>query len=49
MLISVHESVPCANLLEQDIWFRNRQTHMAIAIFGNERNKATGFTMESYA
>ena len=48
MLISVHDSVPCANLLGHDIWFRNEQTHMALAIFGNKRNKATGFTMENY-
>ena len=35
-----------ASGLVQEIWIRNRQTHMVNAFIGNERDKATGSTVE---
>ena len=36
-------------LLEQEIWIRKRQTHMFNVIISNERNAATGSTVEHFA
>ena len=36
-------------LLEQEVWIRNRRTHVVNAIISNERNTATGSTVENSA
>ena len=49
-VISMHDSVPYAKwLMAQKSWNRNRQTHIVIAIISNYKNKATGFTMKTFA
>ena len=44
-LIFMLDSVPCAN----EILIRNRRTHMVNTIISNERNKATGSTVQNSA
>ena len=50
-LIFMHDSVNsmCKWLLEQEVRIRNRRTHMVNTIISNERNKATGSTVENSA
>ena len=50
-LIFMHDSVSsvCKWLLEQEVRIRNRRTQMVNTISSNERNKATGSTVEHSA
>ena len=36
-------------LLVQEVWIRNRRTHMVNTSISNERNKATGSTVDNSA
>ena len=48
-LIFMHDYSMCKRLLEQEVWIRNRRTHMVNTFISNERNKTTGSTVDNFA
>ena len=48
-LIFIHDYSMCKRFLEQEVWIRNRRTHMVNTIIRNERNKTTGSTVDNFA